>query len=168
MKLGTLDPRRFRRPSPPAGVVAMPPARGRARPPTPAIATPATTNLTITRERHGRTLVLVLDGDIDLHTAPTVREALESALAEAPRRLVVDLSAVRFLNSAGLAVLLDGHRAAASRTDLRLVATTRATWRPLQITRAHEHLVIHSSRAAAVSAPARETRHSPAALILPG
>ncbi|WP_328608314.1 STAS domain-containing protein [Amycolatopsis sp. NBC_00345] len=166
MKLGTLDPRRFRRPQPPAGVVAIPPARGRARPPTSTVT--AITTLKITTEWHGRTMVLVLDGDLDLHTAPTVREAIESALAQGPRRLVVDLSAVRFLNSAGLTVLLDGHRAAASRTDLRLVATTRATWRPLQITRVHERLVIHSSRAAAVAAPAREAGHAPAALILPG
>ncbi|HEY2056803.1 MAG TPA: STAS domain-containing protein [Amycolatopsis sp.] len=143
MKLGTLDPRRFRRPPPPAAAVALPAARGRARPPT----------LKITEEWHGRTLVLVLDGDVDLHTAPAVRAALDSALARRPRRLVVDLAAVRFLNCAGLTVLLDGHRSA--HTDLRLVATTRATWRPLQITRAHEHLVIHASRAAAVAAPAR-------------
>lgn len=146
MKLGTLDPRRFRRPPPPAAAVTVPAPRGRAGPPT----------LTVTTEWHGRTLVLVLDGDVDLHTAPAVREALDSALAQEPRRLVVDLSAVRFLNSAGLTVLLDGHRAAPPHTDLRLVATTRAAWRPLQITRVHEHLVIHASRAAAVSAPARE------------
>jgi anti-sigma B factor antagonist len=145
VKLGTLDPRRFRRPPPAAAAVAMPAARGRARPPT----------LKITEEWHWRTLVLVLDGDVDLHTAPTVREALDSALARRPRRLVVDLSAVRFLNSAGLLVLLDGHRSAPAHTDVRLVATTRATWRPLQITRVHEHLVIHASRAAAVAAPAR-------------
>ncbi|MFF1607549.1 STAS domain-containing protein [Amycolatopsis sp. NPDC058278] len=111
--------------------------------------------LTVTTEQCGRTLVLVVDGDVDLHTAPAVRQALESALSRRPWRLVVDLSLVQFLNSAGLEILLAARRQAAPLTDLRLVATTRATWRPIQITRLHEQLVIHTSRAEAIAAPAR-------------
>ncbi|WIX92378.1 STAS domain-containing protein [Amycolatopsis sp. DG1A-15b] len=106
-------------------------------------------------EQCGQALVLLVDGDLDLHTAPLVHEALASALSRRPRRLVVDLSLVRFLNSAGLQVLLAAHRHAAPDTDLRVVATTRATWRPIQITRLHEQLAIHTSRAEAIAAPAR-------------
>ncbi|WP_233598896.1 MULTISPECIES: STAS domain-containing protein [unclassified Amycolatopsis] len=109
----------------------------------------------MTMERLGRTTVLVVDGDLDLNTAPTARQAIESALNHRPRRLIVDLSLVRFLNSTGLEVLLAAHRQATPHTDLRLVASTRAVWRPLQITRLHEHLVIHDSRSAAIAAPAR-------------
>jgi anti-sigma B factor antagonist len=65
----------------------------------------------------------------------------------------VDLSQVSFLNSAGLEVLVACHRRAGPRTDLRIVASTRSTWRPLQIVRLHETLIIHTSRAAAVAAP---------------
>ncbi|WP_410606456.1 STAS domain-containing protein [Amycolatopsis sp. lyj-109] len=110
-------------------------------------------DLTITVERHGRTLVVAVDGDVDLGTAPMLRQALDAALSRTPRRIVVDLSLVRFLNSVGLGVLLDAHRRAAPDTDLRLVSTTRATWRPLELTRAHEVLAIHASRAAAMAAP---------------
>jgi anti-sigma B factor antagonist len=119
--------------------------------------------LTVEVERCGRTLVVAVDGEVDLHTAPAVREAIESALADRPKRLVVDLTLVRFLNSAGLEVLLAAHRLAGSHTDLRVVATTRATWRPLQIARLHEQLVIHTSRSAAIAAPAKraEDRGSP-------
>ncbi|VVJ21785.1 Uncharacterised protein [Amycolatopsis camponoti] len=107
----------------------------------------------------GRTAILALDGEFDLYTAPEVDRALDLILRRAPRRLVVDLSQVSFLNSAGLEVLLACHRRAAPRTDLRIVATTRSTWRPLQIARLHQTLVIHSSRAAAVAAPvSREPR----------
>jgi anti-sigma B factor antagonist len=111
--------------------------------------------LTVVMEQCGQTLVLAVDGEVDLDTVHTMRQALESALSHRPRRLVVDLSLVRFLNSAGLEVLLAAHRQAAPHTDLRLVATTRATWRPLQITRLHEQLIIHASRTEAVAAPAR-------------
>ncbi|MFG1644490.1 STAS domain-containing protein [Amycolatopsis sp. NPDC049252] len=110
-------------------------------------------DLVITVERSGWTLVVAVDGDVDLSTAPMLRHALDEALGRAPRRVVVDLSLVRFLNTAGLEVLLDAHRRAGPDTDLRLVATTRATWRPLQLTRTHERLVIHASRAAAIAAP---------------
>jgi anti-sigma B factor antagonist len=110
-------------------------------------------DLAITVERSGWTLVVSVEGDVDLSTAPMLHDALEEALSRAPRRVVVDLSLVRFLNTAGLEVLLDAHRRAGPATDLRLVATTRATWRPLQLTRMHERLVIHASLAAAITAP---------------
>lgn len=110
--------------------------------------------LALAVEHCGRTVVLAVDGDVDLHTAPAVRQVIESALSHRPKRLVVDLSLVRFLNSAGLEVLLAAHRRAGRHTDLRVVATSRATWRPLQITRLHEQLIIHASRSAAIAAPA--------------
>ncbi|WP_410655775.1 STAS domain-containing protein [Amycolatopsis sp. lyj-112] len=163
MKLRTLDLRR--RPSPAATPLAIPAARGhsggrsRIGVDRAVTAPPIRRNppLTVATEHCGRTLVLIVDGDVDLHTAPAVHQALESALSRRPRRLVVDLSRVQFLNSAGLEVLLDAHQQAAPHTDLRLVATTRATWRPLQITRLHEQLAIHASRDEAVAAPARRS-----------
>lgn len=109
--------------------------------------------LKLSEELIGRTAILALDGEFDLYTAPEVDRALDLIVRRAPRRLVVDLSRVGFLNSAGLQVLLACHRRAYPRTDLRLVATTRSTWRPLQIARLHETLVIHTSRAAALAAP---------------
>jgi anti-sigma B factor antagonist len=152
VKLITLDLRRSRRalPTPePLGVVRSVIAVPAVDEP-PMLRTPP---LTVAVEHYGRTLVLAMDGDVDLHTAPAVREAIESTLSLRPRRLVLDLTLVRFLNSAGLEVLLAAHRQAGRHTDLRLVATTRATWRPLQITRLHEQLIIHASRSAAIAAP---------------
>ncbi|WP_329045779.1 STAS domain-containing protein [Amycolatopsis sp. NBC_01488] len=110
-------------------------------------------DLTITVEWLGGTLVVAVDGDVDLCTAPMLHDILEANLSRTPRRVVVDLSLVRFLNTAGLEVLLDAHRRATPGTDVRLVATTRATWRPLQLTRTDERLHVHTSRAAAIAAP---------------
>ena len=110
-------------------------------------------DLTITVERLGETLVVAVAGDVDLCTAPMLHDVLDANLSRAPRRIVVDLSLVRFLNAAGLEVLLDAHRRASPGTDVRLVATTRATWRPLRLTRTDERLVVHTSRAAAIAAP---------------
>lgn len=110
-------------------------------------------DLAITVEEFGGTLVVAVDGDVDLCTAPMLHDVLEASLSRTPRRIVVDLSLVRFLNAAGLAVLLDAQRRATPGTDVRLVATTRATWRPLRLTRVDERLVVHTSLAAAIAAP---------------
>ena len=110
-------------------------------------------DLTITEQWCGPALIIAVDGEVDLGSAPLLRHALDAALGRAPRRIVVDLSCVRFLNTAGLVVLIDAHRRAGPGTDVRLVATTRSTWRPLRLTRAYERLAIHSSRTAALAAP---------------
>ncbi|WP_328457166.1 STAS domain-containing protein [Amycolatopsis sp. NBC_00438] len=159
MKLTVFDFPRPRRPLPESAPASLPLTGNRvvhanftafngSEPPTPRYH-----DLAITVERSGWTLIVTVDGDVDLSTAPMLRHALEETLGRTPRRIVVDLSRVRFLNTAGLEVLLDAHRAAGPDTELRLVATTRATWRPLQLTRTHERLVIHASLAAAIAAP---------------
>jgi anti-sigma B factor antagonist len=55
-----------------------------------------------------RANVLPLDGEIDLHVSPEVAESLRSMIAEKPRHLVVDLTKVTYLDSSGLAVLIEG------------------------------------------------------------
>src|SRR5262249_37348445 len=50
--------------------------------------------------------VLPLEGDIDLHVSPAVREALNSMVKKKPKRIVVDLSRATYIDSAGIAVLI--------------------------------------------------------------
>ena len=76
-------------------------------------------------------------GDIDAYTAPLLRSVLDSQLRRgrptAP--LVIDLTGVQFLGSAGLAALVETQKAANARgIDLRLIATTRAVTRVLEVT----------------------------------
>src|SRR5947209_9889069 len=52
--------------------------------------------------------VLPLEGEIDLHVSPEVAESLRTMTANKPKRVVVDLSKVTYLDSSGLAVLIDG------------------------------------------------------------
>ena len=74
-------------------------------------------------------------GEVDTFTAPVLRSSLDSQLEQSPRELIIDLSGVQFLGSAGLAVLVETQKAARSRdVALRLIATTRAVTRPLEVT----------------------------------
>lgn len=50
-------------------------------------------------------IVLRPSGDLDLATVDRFRASVDTALAQAPQALVVDLAAVDFLDSSGIAVL---------------------------------------------------------------
>ena len=85
--------------------------------------------------KHGDDATVVhVVGEIDTLTAPVLRAQLDEHLTTVPL-LVLDLSDVTFLGSAGLAVLVETQKAARSRdVALRLIATTRAVTRPLEVT----------------------------------
>jgi anti-sigma B factor antagonist len=74
-------------------------------------------------------------GEIDSTSAPVLRERLEALLEGEVTEFTVDLTAVTFLDSAGLCVLAAAHRSAAQRdVTMRVLASSRAVIRPLQIT----------------------------------
>ena len=52
--------------------------------------------------------VLPLEGEIDLHVSPRVAASLRTMVEQKPARLVVDLSRVNYIDSSGLAVLIEG------------------------------------------------------------
>jgi anti-sigma B factor antagonist len=51
--------------------------------------------------------VLPLEGEIDLHVSPRVSASLGAMMESKPPRLVVDLSKVSYIDSSGLAVLIE-------------------------------------------------------------
>lgn len=73
-------------------------------------------------------------GELDIHTAPRFRGRVLEPLENA-ETLIIDLMTVEFLSAAGVAALLD-IRAATARAGMpwRVVATTRAVLRPLEVT----------------------------------
>jgi len=59
-----------------------------------------------TTSRQNRPDVVPLKGEIDLHVSPTITAALNEVIDKKPERLVVDLSEVSYIDSAGLAALI--------------------------------------------------------------
>lgn len=68
----------------------------------------------------GDTAVLRLSGDLDLSTAAEVESALLAAEAGAPAVLTIDLSALSFVDSTGVRIVLLA-QARAAQADRRLV-----------------------------------------------
>jgi len=65
--------------------------------------------------------VLEVGGEVDLSTAPSLRARIDEIVSGGSRRLVVDLSAVGFMDSSGLSALvagMKGMRAAGGRFTL--------------------------------------------------
>ena len=78
---------------------------------------------------------LVVTGEVDSTTAPHVQAGVERLLDAGAREVTIDLTAVTFLDSAGLCVLATMHRrASADGVRLRVLAASRAVVRPMQIT----------------------------------
>jgi len=75
------------------------------------------------------------EGEIDLATAPLLRDALVPVLASSVRLVAVDLDDVGFLGAHGLDVLLDGYRTATARgVEFVLVGGHRPVLRVLSVT----------------------------------
>jgi anti-sigma B factor antagonist len=98
-------------------------------------------------------VVATVAGEVDMLTAPALRAVVLAELADCTV-LVIDLTRVGFLGSAGLAVLVEAsHEAQRRQVELRLVVAGRSVQRPLEITGLTEVLTTFPSRDDAVGAP---------------
>jgi anti-sigma B factor antagonist len=66
--------------------------------------------LSIDAGEHDGWQVVTVTGEIDLYTAPTLRDALGSAVDGGADRVAVDLRPVGFMDSMGLGVLIGSRR----------------------------------------------------------
>jgi anti-sigma B factor antagonist len=88
-------------------------------------------------------IVVQLCGELDLEGAATLEECVRAALPDRPRRLVLDLSSLAFIDSTGIAAFERARRAARDAgVDLVLDSPTRWVRRVLEITGLREHFAI--------------------------
>ncbi|KDN24235.1 STAS domain-containing protein [Amycolatopsis rifamycinica] len=105
----------------------------------------------VSLESRDSVVVLHVDGALDLALAPKLRRLAERAARLRPSLLVIDLTGVTFLASAGMAELVRAHRGPAAAAPLRVVATGRITLRPLELTRLADELAIYPSLSEALA-----------------
>ncbi len=79
--------------------------------------------------------VVQASGELDMSTAPDLRSNLDLQLQTGRRQIITDLSAVTFMDCAGLNVLINIRtRAREAEGEMRLVATHRSVLRLLRLT----------------------------------
>lgn len=69
----------------------------------------------VRQEQRGQMPVLRVQGEVDIYTAPRLKEAVVGALKGGSASLVFDLSEVEFLDSTGLQVLMSAKKRTAER-----------------------------------------------------
>jgi anti-sigma B factor antagonist len=85
---------------------------------------------------------LVLEGEVDAHTAPALAERLDP-LPPGDADVALDMKAVEFIDSSGLRVLVDAHhRAEQHQRRLILRSPSAAVSRLLEISGLSDHLVV--------------------------
>ncbi|MFD1828616.1 MULTISPECIES: STAS domain-containing protein [Streptomyces] len=83
-------------------------------------------SLKVIGEDRGEWAVLRVSGELDLVTAPVVRQHVHDAVADGRRSLVLDLSQVLFCDSSGVGVLIASRRLMRSCAGrLRLILPAR-------------------------------------------
>jgi anti-sigma B factor antagonist len=79
------------------------------------------------------TVVLSVRGDVDALTAPRLSEAILDAWGEKPSALIVDLSAVDFMASSAMTVLMTAREHVTPTAWFGVVADGPGTSRPLKL-----------------------------------
>jgi anti-sigma B factor antagonist len=98
--------------------------------------------------------ILDVCGELDLAHAPALGIAVHQALGTSPRRLVIDLCRVPFIDPRGLSVLLSARRRAlGAGVELILACDVKTTLRLLALTQLDRDFDVRPTRAAALATP---------------
>jgi anti-sigma B factor antagonist len=91
----------------------------------------------ISARRHDKTTIFDLSGDIDFANSPVVRDSVLREIRESRTpRVVVNLSQVRYMDSSGVASLVEGLKASRDLgSRFILVGLTTSTREVLQLSR---------------------------------
>ncbi|MCG8914270.1 STAS domain-containing protein [Actinokineospora sp. PR83] len=111
--------------------------------------------LTVEAGDNAEAILLRVRGEIDMGTAPILRRGLDDAAARRTdeRPVVLDLSGVGFLASAGLALLVEYHRDLVDRgAALRVVSNGGPVLRAIQVSSLDKVLAVYPSAEAALAA----------------
>ena len=96
--------------------------------------------------------VLTLTGEVDLHISPSVTASLNEMIDKKPERLVVDLSDVSYIDSAGLAALIEAMQKVEGYGGKFALAGLQETVRSIfEISRLDQVFQIFPDRAAALA-----------------
>jgi anti-sigma B factor antagonist len=102
--------------------------------------------LDLSARTDGPWTILDVVGEVDLYTAPTLREKLVAMIDEGSTRVLVNLAEVGFMDSSGLGVLVGGLKHAKERGgDLALVCVDGPVLKVLTITGLDKVFAIHDS-----------------------
>jgi anti-sigma B factor antagonist len=116
----------------------------------------------VTSDRVGQWRVVSVNGEIDVHTGPALRDHLLSVFAQGEDTVIVDLSQVSFLDSSGLGVLVTAYkRAQTTCGELRIASCRPPVATIFQITALDRAFRIYPTVQEALAAPLQRHQAGP-------
>jgi anti-sigma B factor antagonist len=121
----------------------------------------------VSRERQpvwvGRVAIVTLPAEIDLSNAELVHQDLASVVVQGATRVIADMTATMFCDSAGITALVRVvQQAIAHGSGLRLAASAPAVTRVLALTGVDKLIEVYPSVAAAMADPGGQVAAEPA------
>lgn len=106
--------------------------------------------LEISSESNGSACTVKLDGEVDVYTAPRLKEELVALIQGGCTNLILDLEGVGFIDSSGLGVLVSALRRVRERDgSVRIVCTRESILKIFRITGLDKVFPIFSDAAVA-------------------
>lgn len=107
---------------------------------------------TVESHQIGTVTVLAVAGTVDTLTAPSLQAAVTTAAEASPAALIIDLSAVDFLASVGMGLLVTAHAELTPAIRFAVVADGPATSRPLKLVGVADVVQLFATREEALTA----------------
>ncbi len=110
--------------------------------------------ISVKHEEEKATAIITVKGDIDLYSSPQVRQTILDTLSEKKtKRVIVDLTAVRYVDSSGVASLVEGLQLSRKQqVRFALCGLNKAPLQVLELTRLVKVFEIHPTLEAALAA----------------
>lgn len=90
--------------------------------------------LTIEKCTSNQVTLITVKGEVDLYTSPDLRTAIMDAVSSAEERVAVDLGGVEYMDSSGVATLVEGFKSAHEHSkSFKLVAPSNAVMKVLEL-----------------------------------
>lgn len=103
-------------------------------------------DVTVTSRANGDRTIVEVTGEIDVYTAPALREELSSLIDAENTDLVVDLTQVSFMDSTGLGVLVGALKKVRTLGgDLQLIISQEKILKVFRITALTQVFTIHAT-----------------------
>ena len=111
-------------------------------------------DISVRMEAEKETAVIEVKGDIDLYSSPQVRQTMLDTLNQKNvKRVIVDLTGVRYVDSSGVASLVEGLQLSRkSQVRFALCGLNKAPRQVLELTRLIKVFEIHETLEAALAA----------------
>ena len=101
--------------------------------------------MNISSREEGGYAIIGFDGDVDLSCSPEVRKLILHSL-EAGQHLLIDLSKVSYIDSSGVACLVEGYQTAKNmKLEFGLVGVSEAAMSVLHLARLDKVFPIHTT-----------------------